>query len=117
MGNEPVEYCKERVLYGNRRYQCTKKAKRDGYCTIHHPEYVAEKKASRRERIDAEWRARQKRMDEEEKRRNHAEDCVNALAGMDPSKLATMLTRMSEVYSDLPTSVRRLFDDLTKGTE
>lgn len=49
------EDCKEMVWDGGfRHYQCQKKAKRDGYCTIHHPDYKAKKAAERQAKYESE---------------------------------------------------------------
>lgn len=42
-------YCKVTVATGNGWHfrQCSKKVVRDGYCTIHHPDYIAEQNRRR----------------------------------------------------------------------
>lgn len=52
------ERCKEVVwhqmgAWGNHS-QCEKRPKKDGYCTIHHPDYVKAKKDKREEKYQAE---------------------------------------------------------------
>lgn len=51
----PDAYCKERVPGANSFYRatCSRKAKRDGYCTQHHPDAKAARDATR----DAKWKA------------------------------------------------------------
>lgn len=41
------EHCKERVMdsTGWHPYPCSKPAKRDGYCGVHHPDAVARRRA------------------------------------------------------------------------
>jgi len=39
-----MEKCKEEVWHGYSSSRCSRNAKRDGYCTQHHPETKAERK-------------------------------------------------------------------------
>lgn len=55
------EKCKVTVWHGWHRHQCSRKAKKDGYCLQHHPDTVAAKKASREAQWAAESAARRDR--------------------------------------------------------
>jgi hypothetical protein len=58
-GRLDPEHCKAGVWSRegwSRQYQCTRKAKVDGYCKQHHPDAVKR----RREESDARWRAEEK---------------------------------------------------------
>ncbi len=59
------EQCKGRVPYGTwgRERQCSRKAKKDGYCTQHHPETIKKKDAASRRKFDAEFAERRAAMD------------------------------------------------------
>lgn len=64
--------CKAAVYdtYGVRFHQCTRKAKRDGWCTIHHPDYIAKKRAEEEARWAAEDAMRKR------KRKKHEQRCM-----------------------------------------
>jgi Zn-dependent M32 family carboxypeptidase len=49
------EYCEEMVWQGMARYQCSRKAWKDGYCKQHHPDSVAERAEKSRQRSEARW--------------------------------------------------------------
>jgi hypothetical protein len=53
--------CQAKVYGDWHSWQCTRKAKRDGFCTQHHPDTVAKRAAKRRARWDAEDEARRQR--------------------------------------------------------
>lgn len=61
MRDTPVKFdparCKAMVYHAGawREFQCEKKATRDGYCGIHHPDA----KAARKAKSDAKWKERQ----------------------------------------------------------
>ncbi len=93
-----VDYCKATVWTERTEYGCSRKAKRDGFCTIHHPEYRAKKNADRREKFDQEW-AKQKAMRAAEM---HAAKCAEALEGKDPAKLAVLLKAARYVVNHKP---------------
>ena len=54
---QPLEHCKERVVWDRtwgRTKQCSRYARKDGYCKQHHPDSVRERDA----KSEADWRAK-----------------------------------------------------------
>ena len=62
-------YCKKRVYGGSwGGSPCSRRAKRDGFCTQHHPDAVTARQRKSKEKHDADWAARKKRVCDEEAR-------------------------------------------------
>ena len=51
---ENSERCKEKVWEGFHSHRCLRKAVKDGYCTQHHPDSVAKRRAKSEERYQAQ---------------------------------------------------------------
>jgi hypothetical protein len=68
MGDAPK--CKAKVWDTRHSYPCARDAKRDGYCTIHHPETIAKRRAKSQSRWEAQ------RLDEQRARNERARDTV-----------------------------------------
>lgn len=54
-----AEQCKHRLLKGWHHYQCKNKAKRDGYCMVHHPDKVAARQQQQREKWQQQTEAQE----------------------------------------------------------
>lgn len=74
----PDEHCKETIAGpgGWFRTTCSRKPKRDGYCTQHHPDNVAKRRAAVKARYDEQWR----RSTEYSQARTNVVDAACALA-------------------------------------
>jgi len=79
--------CRASVYYEGMTIQCSNKSKVDGWCGVHSPAAVARRKAKSDKKCE-DWRMELKAI---EVKRDHAIACVNALRGLDPAKLATLL--------------------------
>ena len=79
--------CRASVYSEGRFYQSCNKSKVDGWCGTHSPAAGARRKAKAKAADDA----LRKMLDARRAERDHAQACVNALAGLDPSKLAALL--------------------------
>ena len=71
MADPELKYCKANVWPPDGRggdYECSRKAKRDGYCVQHHPDSVRARRKEAAARYNEKWRAiEEARKQEEEK--------------------------------------------------
>lgn len=100
---KPMPECKQSIGQGwsSGRRQCLRRAVRDGYCTRHHPDYVAPSARAaleelEREENDPAYRA-QKWLDEA---RTHRDECIR--------ELAEAQDRMAEAYRRVSAAEERL---------
>ena len=87
--------CRAAVSNERRFFQCSNNAKVDGWCGTHSPAAGARRKAKADKRYE-DWRMELKA---KEVRRDRTIACVNALAGLDPSKLAALLAACERICS------------------
>jgi len=59
------DFCKQQLRKGFMTFRCSKKASRDGYCGVHHPDA----KKARREKQDAKWNATRAKWEWQEEER------------------------------------------------
>ena len=97
--------CRARVYGKNWRgwAQCSRSAKYDGeWCGTHSPAALARKDAIEKARNAV----RNKALDARKAERDHAQACINALSGYDPSKLAALLAACEALKNE---------EDMTKA--
>jgi uncharacterized protein YPO0396 len=94
------ERCKKHV-FSNRRddfrgHQCGNKAKKDGLCTIHQPEYIAERSRKAQEAYNLKW-----------------ENTPIKKANRRIAEQAATIERLTAEISEYQTLVKRLVTDTT----
>ena len=91
--------CAVLVFNGWSNKPCQNRAKRDGYCGVHHPDAQARRDAKRRERD----LARNAKWDKQAQQIDRARACVNALAGIEnPAAWREAVERLVEAVLSLP---------------
>lgn len=79
--------CKEKVFRGFHYFPCGRKATKDGYCGIHHPDKIAARDAKQKAKWDAEWHAKKAKQEEVDRKLNSHAELLAALEGLvDPDK-------------------------------
>lgn len=59
MNEDKIEMCKARTYSNFYPETCSRRAWKDGYCKQHHPDTVKSRNASRQEKYEAEYKAKE----------------------------------------------------------
>jgi hypothetical protein len=97
------EQCTKRVWSNMFDSQCQRKAVKDGFCTIHHPDYIKAKDAERQKKWNEKWTKRQALQKEQEaidNVKNTAYEACKSINEEHPELVAKHLIDMYRVLQE-----------------